>query len=70
MRRRPAQRISLPPVTFSSDVIREAEVRGICLMATSQLLESIEAKRNEEIIGEQLASAMQKPGLFSLSALD
>lgn len=56
--------------TFSSDVIREAEVRGICLMATSQLLESIEAKRNEEIIGEQLASAMQKPGLFSLSALD
>jgi hypothetical protein len=52
---------------FSGDVVREAQKRGICLLATSRLLDAIEARRNEEVSDSRFFDALQKPGLFELS---
>jgi hypothetical protein len=50
--------------TFGTDVVDEAKIRGIGLITTQQLLDAIEAYRNEEMTREQFIQALAQPGLF------
>ena len=60
--RDPAKRKQNP--AFGTGIIREAKVRKIGLVSTQQLLEAIEAHRNEEMTQEQFVKALRAPGLF------
>jgi hypothetical protein len=59
-----AERTAYP--AFSDDVVSEATKRGIGLISAFQLLEVIEAFRNEDISREQVIEALSRPGLFEI----
>ncbi len=66
MYRQPSdQRAKYPP--FGSErVVQEATDRGITLLATQQLLTSIEAVRNGDLASEQFFQRLMRPGVASL----
>lgn len=49
---------------FNQPVIEEAEMRGTTLLSTFQLLDAIEARRNNEITDDEFIEALKNAGVF------
>lgn len=50
---------------FSGLIVEEAETEGVCLLSTARLLDSIQARRNDEMTDDSLVGALRVPGLFN-----